>query len=106
MSRLVAKQSKTSFLSINKGLPKVERSFRRHSSSKQFEHFLAVFLAFFLLKIKEAPAALKSINHPQSPFDLRRSFQALKSTLCRREKSEDYPTYQEFPRDFVTATIS
>ncbi|KAI5662554.1 hypothetical protein M9H77_21877 [Catharanthus roseus] len=56
MGRLVAKQSNALFPPINEGIPKVERAFRRHSSSRQVksspEHFLEVFLTFFLLKIK------------------------------------------------------
>ncbi|KAI5666698.1 hypothetical protein M9H77_16551 [Catharanthus roseus] len=110
MGRLVAKLPNALCLPINKGLPKVETlqkhlSLQQKSSSK-FKYFLVVFLTFFLPKIKESSRALPSINHPQSPFHLRRSFQALKLTLCQRKESEDYPTYYEFPKDFVTTTIS
>ncbi|KAI5668614.1 hypothetical protein M9H77_18467 [Catharanthus roseus] len=62
MGRLVAKQSNALLLLINKGLPKVERSFRRHSSSRQY--FLVVFLAFFLPKIEESSSG--SIIHQSS----------------------------------------
>ncbi|KAI5675134.1 hypothetical protein M9H77_06084 [Catharanthus roseus] len=54
MDCLVAKEPNALFSPINKGIPKVERAFKRHSSSRQFKHFLAVFLAFFLPKIKES----------------------------------------------------
>ncbi|KAI5668339.1 hypothetical protein M9H77_18192 [Catharanthus roseus] len=92
MGLLVAKQPNVIFSPINNGLPKVERSFRRNFSSSQSKHFLTVFLAFFLPKIEESSSGSATINHPQSPFDLGKSFQALKSMLCRREESDDSPT--------------
>ncbi|KAI5684249.1 hypothetical protein M9H77_05477 [Catharanthus roseus] len=64
----------------NKGLPQslsISSQYSSPSSSR---------------RSKKATAALQSINHPKSPFNLRTRFQALKSTLCRKEESEDYPT--------------
>ncbi|KAI5677120.1 hypothetical protein M9H77_08070 [Catharanthus roseus] len=85
MGLLVAKQPSAQFPPINKGIPMVERSWKRHSSLRQVksspEALPKSSLTKIFLKIQKAPAALQSINHPQSPFDLRRSFQALKSTL-------------------------
>ncbi|KAI5680707.1 hypothetical protein M9H77_01934 [Catharanthus roseus] len=64
MSRLEAQQPEASFPPINKGLPKVERPLRRHSSSRQVKSSISrsssqklsnkVFLVFFLLKIEES----------------------------------------------------
>ncbi|KAI5649960.1 hypothetical protein M9H77_35965 [Catharanthus roseus] len=90
MSCLVAKQPNTLFPPINKGLSKVERAFRRHSSLRQMKSSLEalpkMFLIFFLPKIEESHAASQSINHPQSPFDLRRSFQAFNKTKVLSQK--------------------
>ncbi|KAI5672434.1 hypothetical protein M9H77_12798 [Catharanthus roseus] len=74
MGRLVAKQPNALFPPINKGIPNVERSFKRYSSLRQessskFNHFLAVFLAFFLAKIKESSSS--STIHQSSSKSVR-----------------------------------
>ncbi|KAI5675942.1 hypothetical protein M9H77_06892 [Catharanthus roseus] len=100
MSQLVAKRPEASFLPINKGLPKVEKSFKRRSrwrqvkssrqklfsndllqrSSSEFKHFLEVFIVFFILEIEESSSGFVIIIHQQSPFDLTTSYEALKLT--------------------------
>ncbi|KAI5663813.1 hypothetical protein M9H77_23136 [Catharanthus roseus] len=98
MGRLVAKQLNVLFPPINKGISIVERSFRRYSSLRQVKSSPESLPKSSPTKIflNKAPTALQSNNYPQSLFDLRRRFQALKSTLCRGEELiYDFAAYSD-----------